>query len=87
MTAEETSNGNPFSQSAQDKLSLVGEPKMAAPNKQPARRGGAASVNTHAPHSAGQPAGSFETGNAGPGQGHTKAQVTKGTGKNKNRLH
>lgn len=79
--------GNPFP-SAQDKFNLSeSDLKMAAPNKQPARRGGAASVHTHAPHSAGQPAGSFETGNAGPGQGHTKAQVTKGTGKNKNRLH
>jgi len=79
--------GNPFP-SAQDKFRLSEQDlKMAAPNKQPARRGGAASVHTHAPFQSGQPASSFETGNAGPGQGRTAPVVSKGTGKNKNRLH
>ena len=74
--------------SAQDKFALSEQDmKMAAPNKQPARRGGAASVHTHAPTKSGMPATSVEAGNAGPGQGHTKPVVTKGTGKNKNRLH
>lgn len=80
-------NGNPFP-SAQDKFALSEQDmKMAAPNKQPAKRGGAAGVHTHAPQKAGQPAGSAEAGNAGPGQGHTKPVVTKGTPANKNRLH
>lgn len=74
--------------SAQDKFRLSEQDtNMAAPNKQPARRGGAASVHTHGPQQAGQPAGSAETGNAGPGQGRTAPVVSKGTGKNKNRLH
>jgi hypothetical protein len=80
--------GNPFP-SVQDKFALSEQDqiKMAAPNKQPARRGGAAGVHTHAPFQSGQPASSFETGNAGPGQGRTAPVVSKGTGKNKNRLH
>ena len=78
---------NPFP-SAQDKFALSEQDiNMAAPNKQPAKRGGAASVHTHAPHQAGQPAGKAEAGNAGPGQGRTAPIVTPGTGKNKNRLH
>jgi hypothetical protein len=79
--------GNPFP-SAQDKFRLSeSDLKMSAPNKQPARQGGAASVHTHAPFAAGQPASTFETGNAGPGQGSTKGQVAKGTGKNPRKLH
>ena len=80
-------HSNPFP-SAQEKLALVGEPKMAAPNAQPAgNRPGPKGVNTHAPQSAGKPASSVETGNAGPGQGRTAPVVTSPTGKNKNRLH
>lgn len=62
--------------------------KMAAPNAEPAGKvPGPKSAHTHAPHKAGQPAGSAEIGKAGPGQGHTKG-INPGKGPaNKNRLH
>ena len=80
-------HSNPFP-SAQEKLALVGEPKMAAPNAQPAgNRPGPKPASSHAPYQSGQPANSVQPGNAGPGQGRTAPVVTPPTGKNKNRLH
>jgi hypothetical protein len=78
---------DPFAQSAHDKFLLEEDIKMAARNAQPARQGGMKVTPNHQPHKAGTPATSVETGNAGPGQGHTKPIVTKGTGKNANKLH
>jgi len=81
--------GNPFP-SAQDKLALVGEPKMAAPNKQPAgNRPGPKAPNTHGPVAGGQPASKVDPGNGGysGGAGPVRPIKTTPTGKNKNRLH
>lgn len=57
---------------------------MGAPNSQPARQGGMKAPNTHGPHS-----GAGTNGGAGDGRGGDvkRGHVTKGTPKNKNRLH
>lgn len=59
---------------------------MAAPNAQPARRGGAGKVHTHGPHS-----GAGTNNGSGDGTGgvvkRTDSSSKAKTPKNKNRLH
>ena len=76
---------DPVFRSAQEAFALSEQDKIvSSPGKLPARQGGAKSVHTHGPHSG---AGTNSGSGDGKGGEVKRSVVTKGTGKNKNRLH